>query len=540
MPKVSICIPAYNQTRYLSKTLRSILAQTFDDYEVIVTDDSSSTIVKDLLNSYDFKGRLKYFHNITALGSPQNWNYCISKATGDYIKIMHHDDSFTGIDSLKYFVEAMENSNATFAFANAEVFYEKTNRAGVHSPGPLNIMSLENDPAMLFRGNFIGAPSMIMFKKDENLCFDENLKWLVDVDFYIRFLKKHPHFQYIDKPLIHIVAEAEHTVTATCLNNSDIEVFENFYLFDKLKPSFSRIKSVDSSFFLLKLLRRLKITHLYEIEQAGYKKSLPMGFKALFFFSQPVNRFILILKKVKSLLIAVPHKKLAGLSVVEPLLALKRKFKKTSYAQSGEDMIIDYIFTQLGIFAPSYLDIGAHHPFYLSNTALFYEKGSRGINIEPDGELFKQFARHRQRDININCGIGNENNALELNIMNVPALNTFSGEEAKRLVEDGFQIVKKEIIPVQTIAFILNKYNHGVFPDLLTIDIEGFDEEVIKTIDFTAAKPTVICIETITYSDKGRGLKNTALINYIQEKGYLLYADTNINSIFVLRQKWER
>jgi hypothetical protein len=60
------------------------------------------------------------------------------------------------------------------------------------------------------------------------------------------------------------------------------------------------------------------------------------------------------------------------------------KFEKKSFSQSGEDLIIDFIFNALGISRPSYIDIGAHHPYYLNNTAIFYLRGARGINIEPD------------------------------------------------------------------------------------------------------------------------------------------------------------
>jgi glycosyltransferase involved in cell wall biosynthesis len=58
--KVSICIPAYNQTEYLRKNLDSILMQSFVDYEVILTDDSTTNEVRDLVEVYDFKCKKKY------------------------------------------------------------------------------------------------------------------------------------------------------------------------------------------------------------------------------------------------------------------------------------------------------------------------------------------------------------------------------------------------------------------------------------------------------------------------------------------------
>jgi len=216
-------------------------------------------------------------------------------------------------------------------------------------------------------------------------------------------------------------------------------------------------------------------------------------------------------------------------------------FKRTSYSQSGEDLIVDFIFTQIGIEKPTYIDIGAHHPYYLSNSAFFYEKGCRGINIEPDPNLFKEFVKVRKDDINVNCGAGAEEGALELNIMDVPTLNTFSKEEAERLVkENNFRILGKTEVKIETIQSILQKYSNGVFPDFMSLDVEGLDEVIIKSIDFKKTWPTVICLETISYSATGEGEKNTAIIDYLAQVGYMVYADTNINTIFVRKDKWVR
>ena len=69
-PKVSICIPAYKQLAILRKVLDSILIQSFENYEVIISDDSPDYGVELLIGEFDFKGRLKYSRNQTALGSP--------------------------------------------------------------------------------------------------------------------------------------------------------------------------------------------------------------------------------------------------------------------------------------------------------------------------------------------------------------------------------------------------------------------------------------------------------------------------------------
>jgi FkbM family methyltransferase len=212
----------------------------------------------------------------------------------------------------------------------------------------------------------------------------------------------------------------------------------------------------------------------------------------------------------------------------------KPKQYKKSYSQCGEDLIIDFIFSQKGVTRPSYIDIGAHHPYYLSNTALFSEKGSKGINIEPDPYLFSQFIKARPHDINLNVGAGQQDGYQDFYIMSTPTMNTFSKTVADELVETaGFSI--KEVRPTQLLCLntILNKYYASKFPDLFSLDVEGLDEMIIQSIDFRKSYPKVICVETLTYSDNGDGKKNDQLIELISSKGYTQYADTYINTIFV-------
>src|SRR5687767_12978486 len=104
------------------------------------------------------------------------------------------------------------------------------------------------------------------------------------------------------------------------------------------------------------------------------------------------------------------------------------KYKK-SYSQSGEDMIVNFIFEQLGINLPTYLDIGAFHPYIISNTAFFYDKGCTGINIEPSPVNFKLFTKARKRDINLNIGISEKEQTIKYYNFEEPALNTFSETE---------------------------------------------------------------------------------------------------------------
>lgn len=227
------------------------------------------------------------------------------------------------------------------------------------------------------------------------------------------------------------------------------------------------------------------------------------------------------------------------MSDLEMVLFRTNKYLNPSFSQLGEDLIIKSIFAQLGIKNPSYVDIGAHHPFYLSNTAVLYFNGSRGINIEPDPLLYKAFVKHRKNDINLNIGVSNCNGELDFYIISTPSLNTFSKEEAERYSKEGnYKITNIEKVEVKKIANIVNDYCNGAFPHFLNIDAEGIDEIIIKDLDFKNNYPIVICIETLSFSNHRKGVKNYDLINHIKKQGYFVYADTHLNTILVRKDNW--
>jgi len=233
------------------------------------------------------------------------------------------------------------------------------------------------------------------------------------------------------------------------------------------------------------------------------------------------------------------NKKVVGDLVSKLIQNDQKAYRHESYSQCGEDLIIDFIFNTIGISHPTYIDIGAHHPFRFNNTAIFYNKGCKGINVEPDPYLYNEFKRIRKRDTNLNIGVGGNNSILEFHKMSVPALNTFSSEEALRLQEKfGYAVLEKMQINVETIKEIISKYHQNVFPDFLSLDVEGMDDEIIRSIDFDNKYPSVICTETLTFENDGTGKKNLEIIDYLKSKDYMVYADTYINTIVVKKDKW--
>ncbi len=204
-----------------------------------------------------------------------------------------------------------------------------------------------------------------------------------------------------------------------------------------------------------------------------------------------------------------------------------QRFGCFTLAQHGDDLMLLNLFELMGIEHPTYLDIGAHHPFIISNTALLYERGSRGVNVEANPNLLAEFFKHRPGDVNLNVGVGLQNGVFPF-FMYSPTcgLNTFSKDETATHA-NRYPIVQVLDLPMITLDDLVRKYCGGHYPDLLTIDIEGLDYAVLNSADFSRSCPKVVVAEV------RRG--ESALIKELMTKhhSYILYCRTGENLFFV-------
>lgn len=215
------------------------------------------------------------------------------------------------------------------------------------------------------------------------------------------------------------------------------------------------------------------------------------------------------------------------------------KYSKISYSQCGEDLIISPIFDALGIQKPSYIDIGAHDPIYLSNTYLLYLNGSSGVCIEPNPALHSNIKNRRKRDICLNMGVGiAAATEAQFYCMSSSTLSSFSREDAERMASYGNEKIEKIItIPLISFEEVIKQYLL-VCPNFVSLDVEGMDLAILKSIDLTKYRPQVFCVETLTYTENKTEQKILPTINYMLDNGYFIYGDTFINTIFVDKAAW--
>lgn len=279
-PKVSICIPTYQQADKLLVLFRSIEEQSFRDFEVIVTDDSTDNLVEDLCKS-EFNFSIQYHRNSPAKGSPENWNEAISKAKGEWIKLIHHDDFFFNAESLAKFVEESAK------FPDTDFFFCGTSILEIHSgnQAPYCVDSkivnrISDFSAYLFPKNIIGSPSTNFFKREINVFYDNSLIWLVDVEYYCRILKSHA-VRHIDSLLITTML-SENQLTNNLKFNRPVRVYEFFYCYNNLIGNFNAINRKIMRHSMLDLFKEFHVISIADIRMTGYKNAIPI-YAHLFF-----------------------------------------------------------------------------------------------------------------------------------------------------------------------------------------------------------------------------------------------------------------
>jgi len=188
-----------------------------------------------------------------------------------------------------------------------------------------------------------------------------------------------------------------------------------------------------------------------------------------------------------------------------------RKGANFSFAQAGEDLILQRIF--LGVPKGFYVDVGAYHPYKLSNTYLFYLNGWRGINIEPRPDSKKIFDKIRPEDINLEIGVAENSGIANYHMFKENTLNQFEFVDSTIHEIQRNQVIK---IQVEPLAEVFERYigNQGNI-DFITIDTEGAEYQVLKSNNWMDFTIKVILVEQ---NVKNRTFHEVA--DLLKSKGY--------------------
>ena len=200
--KLTILIPTYNFKLGINKILDCIesIEDDLRDYiEIIISDDSDEEIIQKSRNK-SLKKHFKnyfYFHNIENEGAINNWNKLISKAKGDYIWLLHHDEYWQKEKNIISYIFSVINSKKPnililpiTKLKTKRIFKINFKMIQKHITFKRMMKTYINNPKLLIKSNIIGPPSALIYKKN-NFYYDRNLKYLVDVEFYIRLFNSY-------------------------------------------------------------------------------------------------------------------------------------------------------------------------------------------------------------------------------------------------------------------------------------------------------------------------------------------------------------
>lgn len=177
------------------------------------------------------------------------------------------------------------------------------------------------------------------------------------------------------------------------------------------------------------------------------------------------------------------------------IMKLSDIYSVVIHSQDGEELYLKDKFANVQI--GRYVDVGACHPIRFNNTLWAYEKGWRGINIEPNPDYVSLYKYLRANDININCGIANKKDVLKYYQFDEPCFNTFDERRANHLEQElNIKVRKIEEVPVVTLKSIFEE-NRISYVDFIDIDVEERELDVLESIDFDKVQFGCIMVEQL-------------------------------------------
>jgi glycosyltransferase involved in cell wall biosynthesis len=194
-PLVSVCIPVHNTERFVAEAVRSVLAQTLQDLEVVVVDNASTDATPRILAEFE-DPRIRLFRNDVNIGAAGNFNRAISLARGRYVKLLCADDAIYP-SCLEKQVAVFENDTrgAISVVGCSRDIIDGRGRRWLRRgfPGPAGTMDGRRAIAMTVRRgtNIFGEPAAILVRAEaarEAGGFDPRYSYCIDLDFWCRLL----------------------------------------------------------------------------------------------------------------------------------------------------------------------------------------------------------------------------------------------------------------------------------------------------------------------------------------------------------------
>jgi len=205
---------------------------------------------------------------------------------------------------------------------------------------------------------------------------------------------------------------------------------------------------------------------------------------------------------------------------------------KLTFSQFGEDqMVWERFQNKRNGF---YVDVGCHHPFRYSNTALLSNfLDWRGINIDPDARAIAQFQEHRPNDINLLCAVDREAGETEMFFFEDGAINSLDPDMAAAQTKQ-YGTPRRERVPVLRLRDVLDLHlPKDVQIDYMNIDCEARDHAVLESNDWEKYRPRLLSVEVHGFDPGHPGGNPT--FQFLEAQGYIFFAQYYATSFYEIR-----
>lgn len=206
--------------------------------------------------------------------------------------------------------------------------------------------------------------------------------------------------------------------------------------------------------------------------------------------------------------------------LLRKLCLIKASFRH--YSQYGEDVVVEGKLekVRLGYF----VDVGCFHPRKYNNTYHLYRRGWSGVNIDLDAVKIRGFRMARRRDISIHCAISNEpppdGHVTVYSFGFYTLIQTLSKARAEEFARNTRLQVQEQRVPCRSLQSVLDETRfRGRKIDYLTVDCEGHDISVLKSLDWGVYQPGLVTVEC---DGDFLGVKGSDVWQFMEGKGYQL------------------
>lgn len=225
MPKklLSILVPTYNYATGLELILGA-LSPLADDTELVIFDNSPGSELGEIAAKFMPNDPcIRYQHNLSVypgpIGPGENWNALFDTAEGEYVMLLHNGEVPLGTDFLTQLRNRLKARGASDVLLLNLVLVDKTLQTGyTHLPQALRRLIPLFVPGYLYWRNVIGPTGTLVIRRTAVPRFDPMLKWLIDVDFYVRLCRADLTWCYADDLKIGSIQRDVGTLTAGFAN----------------------------------------------------------------------------------------------------------------------------------------------------------------------------------------------------------------------------------------------------------------------------------------------------------------------------------